>query len=132
LIVKNEEKYLEKCLKSVIDIAGEIIVVDTGSTDRTKEIAANFTDKVFDFPWRDDFAAARNESIKYATKKWILCLDADEYLPAATQKQIIPLIKSYKSEKAIFDFKILDLSGTYQTTFFRNALFRNDPAIFFT
>jgi glycosyltransferase involved in cell wall biosynthesis len=69
-IVKNEEGTLRSCLQSVAPIAREIIVVDTGSTDRTKEIAASFGAKVFDFPWCNDFAAARNECIRHATGEW--------------------------------------------------------------
>ena len=61
-----EEDVLERCLKSAAELVDEIIIVDTGSTDRTKEIAARFTGKIFDFPWRDDFAAARNESFSHA------------------------------------------------------------------
>ncbi len=70
LMVRNEEAALPGCLQSAADLADEIIVVDTGSTDRTKEIAANFGAKVFDFPWCDDFAAARNECIRHATGEW--------------------------------------------------------------
>ena len=62
MIVKNEEDVLERCLESVADLVDEIIIVDTGSADRTKEIAARFTSQIFDFPWQDDFSAARNES----------------------------------------------------------------------
>ncbi len=80
MIVKNEERFLGLCLKSVKNLVDEIIIVDTGSTDATKEIAQEFTDKVFDVPWTDDFAAARNESLKHATGDWILVLDADEVL----------------------------------------------------
>ncbi|MBI2657731.1 glycosyltransferase [Candidatus Woesearchaeota archaeon] len=78
MIAKNEEKYLEQCLDSVKDLADEIIIVDTGSTDKTKEIAKKFNAKIIDFKWIDDFSAARNESLKHATKDWILVLDADE------------------------------------------------------
>ncbi len=63
MIVKNEEDVLERCLESAAGLVEEIIIVDTGSTDRTKEIAARFTQRIIDFPWRDDFAAARNESL---------------------------------------------------------------------
>ena len=75
MIVKNEELFLESCLRSVQGLADEIVIVDTGSTDRTKEIALQFTSKVYDFQWCDDFAAARNESLKYATGDWSLVLN---------------------------------------------------------
>ena len=60
MIVKNEEKVLDRCLKNVRDFADEIVIVDTGSEDKTKKIAGEYTDKIYDFPWTDDFAAARN------------------------------------------------------------------------
>ena len=63
MIVRNEEDRLETCLESVKDAVDEMVIVDTGSTDRTKEIAARYTDKVFDFVWSDDFSAARNTTI---------------------------------------------------------------------
>ena len=80
MIVKNEEKFLPDCLESIREIADEIIIVDTGSTDRTKEIAASFGAKIFDFEWCDDFSAARNEALKHCNGEWILYLDADERL----------------------------------------------------
>lgn len=80
MIVKNEEDVLARCLDSVKDIANEIIIVDTGSTDKTKEIARNYTDKIFDFQWIDDFSAARNFSFSKATKDYILWLDADDII----------------------------------------------------
>lgn len=80
MIVKNEEKYLEKCLSSIHDVVDEIIVVDTGSTDATKEIARKFTDKIFDFVWVNDFSKARNFSFEQATSTHILWLDADDVL----------------------------------------------------
>ena len=80
MIARNEEKYLEQCLNSVKDLADEIIIVDTGSTDRTKEMARKFNAKIYEFKWIDDFSAARNESLKHATKDWILVMDADEVI----------------------------------------------------
>ena len=80
MIVKNEEKLLARCLDSVADLMDEIIVVDTGSTDRTKEIAARYTDKVFDFVWVNDFAAARNFAFSKASMEYIYSADADEVL----------------------------------------------------
>lgn len=94
MIVKDEEDFLEECLQGVKQFVDEIIVVDTGSTDSTKEIAKKFTDKVFDFPWTNDFSAARNESLKHATKDWILVLDADEKITKQDFARIMQLIKT--------------------------------------
>lgn len=80
MIVKNEEKRLSACLDSLVPIADEIIVVDTGSVDATKEIAARYTDKIYDFPWIDDFAAARNFAFSKATMEYIYTADADEVI----------------------------------------------------
>ncbi|RJX20679.1 MAG: tetratricopeptide repeat protein [Ammonifex sp.] len=80
MIVKNEEEYLSRCLKSVQGVVGEVVVVDTGSTDRTVEIAKSFGARVHHFPWTGDFSAARNVSLEKATGDWIIFLDADEEL----------------------------------------------------
>ncbi len=80
MIVKNEEKVLARCLDSVADLMDEIIIVDTGSTDRTKEIAARYTDKIYDFQWIDDFSAARNFAFSKANMEYIYSADADEVL----------------------------------------------------
>ena len=87
MIVKNEEKNLERCLSSYAPLMDEIIVVDTGSTDRTKEIAARFTDKVYDFKWVDDFSAARNFSFEKASCDYIFSADADEVLDEKNREQ---------------------------------------------
>lgn len=84
MIVKNEETNLPRCLDSVRGVVDEIVVADTGSTDRTVEIAEAYGAKVVHFPWCDDFSAARNESLRHATKEWILWLDADETLEASS------------------------------------------------
>lgn len=78
MIVKNEEATISRCLQSVEQIADEIVIVDTGSTDKTKELVSQFTDKIFDFEWIDDFAAARNYAFSKATQDYILWLDADD------------------------------------------------------
>jgi glycosyltransferase involved in cell wall biosynthesis len=78
MIVKNEEDVLEKCLSSISDIVDEIIIVDTGSTDKTKEIAKKYKCKIYDFKWINDFSAARNYSFSKATSDYILWLDADD------------------------------------------------------
>ena len=80
VIAKNEADVLGRCLESVKGL-DEIVVVDTGSTDNTKEIAKRYTDNVYDFVWCDDFSKARNFAIEQCTSDWILILDADEYLP---------------------------------------------------
>jgi glycosyltransferase involved in cell wall biosynthesis/Tfp pilus assembly protein PilF len=80
MIVKNEEQHLARCLYSVKPIVDEMIVVDTGSTDRTREIASIFGARVIDYQWDDDFAAARNTSLSDASGDWILVMDADEVI----------------------------------------------------
>ena len=80
MIVKNEEDVLNNCLSTVYDLVDEIIIVDTGSTDKTKEIASKYTNKIYDFKWVDDFAKARNFSFEKATKDYILWLDADDII----------------------------------------------------
>lgn len=80
MIVKNEEKHLDKCLTQIKGHVDEIVIVDTGSIDMTKEIAKKYTEKIYDFVWCDDFAKARNFSISKAGNDWILVLDADEFV----------------------------------------------------
>lgn len=78
MIVKDEEAVLARCLDSIKDLMDEIIIVDTGSSDRTREIALDYTDQVYDFAWTGSFADARNFSFSKATKEYIYCADADE------------------------------------------------------
>ena len=91
MIVKNEEKFLPQCLASVKDYVDEIIVCDTGSTDRTIEIARSYGATVIEDPWRNDFSWSRNKSIEAATKRWILFMDADEELTAESRPVLLAL-----------------------------------------
>lgn len=90
-IVRNEEEVLERGLESLKGIYDELIIVDTGSTDRTKEIAKKYTDKVYDFTWIDDFSAARNYSFSKATMEYIYVGDADEVLEPEEHDKFIKL-----------------------------------------
>lgn len=94
MIVKNEEATLARCLDTVQDIVDEINIVDTGSTDRTKEIAGRYTDRIFDYEWNDSFSNARNESFKHATQDYILYLDADDVLLEKDRKKLKKLKKT--------------------------------------
>ena len=80
MIVRDEESRLGRCLESVKDTVDEIVILDTGSADGTKAIARRYTDRVYDYAWKDDFADARNTSFSYASKPFILWLDADDVL----------------------------------------------------
>lgn len=91
MIVKNEEALLSRCLDCLINIADEIIIVDTGSTDRTKAIAEQYTDKIFDFLWIHDYAAARNFAAEQATMDYIYMADADEIIDQANQQRFLEL-----------------------------------------
>jgi glycosyltransferase involved in cell wall biosynthesis len=96
MIVKNEEENLPRCLASVEGVFDEIIVVDTGSTDRTKEIAREFGAKVFDFEWIDSFAAARNEALSHATGDYAFWLDADDEVEPAERVKLVALLAGLK------------------------------------
>jgi tetratricopeptide (TPR) repeat protein len=100
MIIKNEEKHLPRCLSSIQGLADEIIVVDTGSTDRSPEIAASFGAKVFSFEWKDDFASARNASLAYCTKDWVLVLDADEAIDPSDHAALRTLLVSREGPQA--------------------------------
>src|SRR3989339_222145 len=107
MITKNEGRYLEQCLNSVKEIVDEIIIVDTGSTDKTKEIAKKFKAKIIDFKWIDDFSAARNESLKHATKDWILVRLFKNNLGLGFRHRVHELIEDSISEKKL-EYQKLD------------------------
>lgn len=150
MIVKNEEQLLEQSLESVKNLVNEIIIVDTGSTDKTKEIAKKFKAKIFDFEWKDNFADARNFSISKATQDWILWLDADETISEKDHDYIRQIVKEaqfpvvvmeqrhYTNDKANLQFKEVDeryqkeakeFQGYYPTLITR--LFKNNLGLVF-
>ena len=92
-IVKNEEKNLPKSIESVKDQVDEIVVVDTGSTDNTMEIAKSYGAKIFESAWNNDFSTPRNIAIDNATGNWIIFLDADEYFTKETKDNIRAIVK---------------------------------------
>lgn len=89
MIVKDEESVLARCLESVHGIADEIIIVDTGSLDKTKKIAALYTDKIYDYLWNDNFAEARNFSFSKAKNDYCMWLDADDIIGEQTKKALM-------------------------------------------
>ena len=111
MIVKNEETDLPRCLSSIVDIVDEIIIVDTGSTDRTIEIAKSFGAKVYYFQWNNNFSEARNESLKYATKDWILILDGDDELYPEDQENFKKFLNKQLDVNAIYYFETLSYYG---------------------
>ena len=100
IIAKNEERFIGECIESVLPIAYEVIILDTGSTDKTKEIAASYGEKIklFDYIWEDDFSKARNKCISYATGNWIVRLDADERFTKTTKENLITFLNNNDCE----------------------------------
>ena len=113
IITKNEEKNIEKCLAPLVPYNFEIIVVDTGSTDHTKEVALKYTDKVYDFEWCDDFSAARNFSLKKASHNYVLVLDSDEFLTDIDIEGIYKAIEAHpKAVGLLIRHSSYDSKGT--------------------
>ncbi len=102
MIVKNEEKNIKRCLDSIESIADEIIIVDTGSNDETLNICSNYNAKVINHKWNNDFSEARNVSLEYATKDYILFLDADEEISKEDLKKLKALLSSKKLAEGYF------------------------------
>lgn len=105
MIVKNEERFLPGCLESVRGLVDEIVIADTGSTDRTREIAESFGARVVDFPWCDDFSAARNESLRNTSGDWVLYLDADERIDPSFHAELRKLIAGGKGDAFLLNLK---------------------------
>ena len=102
MIARNEALTLPRCLTSVAGLVDEIIVVDTGSSDNTRTVAQELGAQVHDFAWVDDFAAARNESLRHASGDWIFWLDGDEHLDADNRAKLRTLLDGLTDENAAY------------------------------
>lgn len=130
MIVRDEERWLKKCLKSIYKVVDEIIIVDTGSNDSSKEIGISFGAKIYDYIWIDSFAAARNFGIEKARGEWILWLDADEEIEIAHIELFHNMLRSY--EKDALAVPIISYYGDFPVdtgrayVFCSHRLFRNN------
>jgi glycosyltransferase involved in cell wall biosynthesis len=133
MIVKNEASRLSNCLETIKDIVDEIIIVDTGSTDDTVEIAKKYTDKIFYFEWVNDFSKARNYSFSLATKDYIMWLDADDILLEENRQKLIKLKESIDKKvncvKMVYDYSF-DENGKITCQFSVNKLVKNNMGFY--
>lgn len=128
MIVKNEEETLSVCLNSVKAFVDEIVIVDTGSTDRTKEVAKQFTDLVYDFTWIDDFSAARNFAFSKGSCDYLMWLDADDIILEEDLNKLLSLKETLASDVDVVMMKYhtaFDDNGNPTFSYYRGRLFRN-------
>lgn len=129
MIVKNEEDIIGRCLDSVKHIVDEIVIVDTGSTDQTKEIVSKYTENVIDFKWIDDFAAARNFAFSHATMDYILWLDADDVFMVEDQQKFLTLKETLDSsiDSVTMHYHLaFDGNGNVTSSLRRNRLVKRE------
>jgi len=125
MIVRDEQEMLPEALESARGVVDEIVVVDTGSTDRTVQIAQSFGARVYHHPWNNDFSAARNASIGHATGDWVLILDADERLDRSTAGEIRRIAAGCAHEAVSFSIYNIDLDGDSVSFLPGVRMFRN-------
>lgn len=132
MIARNEEANLPRVLSSVSGLVDEIILVDTGSSDCTPEIASSFGARVYHFAWCDDFAAARNEALRYARGEWILVLDADDEVDRADLLRLKAVLSVTDAMGLMLPIRSpLDPEGRNVMTNYLVRVFRNDSRIRF-
>ncbi len=132
MIARNEGHQLADCLGPVAKLFDETIVVDTGSTDDTREVARRYTPHVFDFAWCDDFSAARNESLRHATGEWIFWLDADDRLSMENAEKLGRLFDGLNNQPAVYLIETLcrtQGSNELERVLTHPRLFRRHPAL---
>lgn len=128
MIVRDEEEVLARCLESAAGLVDEIIIVDTGSKDRTREIAQRFTDLVYDFPWIDDFAAARNFSFSHASCDYCMWLDADDVILPPDREKFLALKESLNAGVDVVMLRYntgFDSQGRVTFSYYRERIVRN-------
>lgn len=128
MIVKNEEMHIARCLDSVAELVDEIIVVDTGSADRTVEIVSNYTAKVYSYLWKDDFADARNYSFSKASMDYCMWMDADDILEKAEKNKFLQLKQTLSPDVDMVMMKYntsFDEAGRPSFSYFRERWIRN-------
>lgn len=126
LIVKNEEETLARCLECAVKFADETVVVDTGSTDKSVEIARGFTDRVFFFEWRDDFSAARNFAFEKATCEYVMWLDADDIVTDENCRKIKEFVKMGGFDIAYLPYAAAFDGGKPSFVYYRERIMRRD------
>lgn len=132
MIVKNEEKHLANCLESVKNVVDEIVLVDTGSTDDTLEVAKKYSAKIFHFEWINDFSAARNFALEKSTGDWILYLDADECLSQKSISELKRITKFPKRQAYKCKINNVDEINSRPSIMTYTRLFPNDNRIRFS
>ncbi|MBW1715452.1 MAG: glycosyltransferase [Deltaproteobacteria bacterium] len=132
MMVKNEEELLPQCLESAKDVVDEIIIVDTGSSDRTVEIARSYGAKVYHHPWEHDFSKHRNQSILYASKDWVLIMDADEEFYSEDAPQIKRSLQETHADFLYLQCHDLEKTGNVHGVFNQIRLFRNGLGMHYT
>lgn len=125
MIVKNEESVLNRCLSSVENLFDEIIIVDTGSTDKTKSIAKKYTNKIYDFVWCDDFSKARNFSLSMATSDFVMWLDADDVITTENLQKLFLLKQklSLKTDIVMLKYALSFVDNKPTFSFYRERIF---------
>lgn len=129
MIVKNEETFLSQVLESVKPVVDEMVILDTGSSDRTIDIAQEYGARVYHFQWGNDFSAARNHALQYVQGKWVLVLDGDEVLTP----EIVPEIQqAIKNDRYLVINLIRKEVGAAQSPYsLVSRLFRHHPDVHF-
>ncbi len=128
MIVKNEEMHIARCLDSVAELVEEIIIVDTGSTDRTKEIVSDYTSQVYSYQWKDDFSDARNYSFSKASMDYCMWMDADDILEEEEKDKFLQLKQSLSPDTDFIMMKYntsFDEAGKPSFSYFRERWIRN-------